>query len=152
MELSLPSRIKILEALSAIADGRVRLIENGAEFKSDGSSKKYRVFWDGNKNYTNYSEGGVIGAPLIATLMLRGDIPYDPYLARKVKRVEWTHLYSEHHNPSKVLDVVLKRWGWEDKKRFFKYSKWVLTILKELKIKKLESEPKLTDFLFDENA
>ncbi len=152
MELRAPPSIKVLEAMGAIADGRVKLRDSGAEVTSSDGSRRYVVVWDGTRNAASSDDSGTVhrgyvGYPIIALLMLQGVLPYDPRLAKKLAGVPWKRLNERYGDYGRTMDHVLKGWAWEDKKKLFRLVRWILAILRELKIKKLEEEVKLTDFV-----
>ena len=80
---NMPPIAKVYEALSAVADGRVKLTgETTAEVLSSERDKTYTVKWSGgersitsNDNATRWQ--GYIGYPIIAVLLETGRIPYD---------------------------------------------------------------------------
>lgn len=92
---SLPPIAKIYEALSAVADGRVKLTGAAtAEVLSSERDKTYVVKWsaDGrsitsNDNATRWQ--GYIGYPIIAVLLQTGRIAYDAALASALAGVPW---------------------------------------------------------------
>ena len=78
--LKLPPRIKVLEALGAIADGRVRPGEREAEVRSSEGDKVYKVCVDLERRRAYSTDNGpkfrgYVGYPIIAVLMLKGVLP-----------------------------------------------------------------------------
>jgi hypothetical protein len=98
---NMPPVAKVYEALSAVADGRVKLTgETAAEVLSSERDKTYKVQWsaDGqgitsNDNATRWQ--GYIGYPIIAVLLETGRIPYDPVIASALAGVAWHGLNAQ---------------------------------------------------------
>lgn len=148
MYLNLPPRIKVLEALGSIADGRVKIIsESEAEVISSTGDRKYRVrvnvnlrkvFSDDNGTlYRNY-----IGYPIIAFLMLKGLIPYDRNLAMALKGINWRRLNEMYKNYSlveKYVKNLLKDKGF-DEEYVDRFINDVLATLKKLSLERMLSD------------
>lgn len=109
-----PPIAKVYEALSAVADGRVKIIgEMSAQVVSSGGDKTYAVKWspDGreitsNDNATRWQ--GYLGYPIIAVLLLIGRLPYDPAVARWLTGVKWHDLNEKYKgNYDAAVDHVL---------------------------------------------
>lgn len=71
---------KIYEAYSALADERVKLEEDKASVSSSDGKKTYTIRWRDNvyvsdDNATYWQ--GYPGYPVIAVMMLKGELPYD---------------------------------------------------------------------------
>ena len=109
--LAKPPRIKVLEALGAIADGRVKKVsENEFEVVSSEGDRTYRVYVNGNvvdstDNGTVYR--GYVGYPIISALMLLGRLPYDERIAQALKGIDWRKLNEEMKAYWKVERLVL---------------------------------------------
>jgi len=111
---SQPPIAKVYEALSAVADGRVKLIsETSAEVTSSAGDKKYTVRWSpdfreitSNDNATRWQ--GYAGYPIIAVLLQMGRIDYDPAIARALAGVPW-HALNERfkRNYDAAIEHVL---------------------------------------------
>jgi len=70
----MPPKVKIYEALGAVADGRVVVGNDNGEVSSSSGNKKYVVRWDAkNKAIMTNDNGtywqGYLGYPAIAYLM-----------------------------------------------------------------------------------
>ncbi|RLE70927.1 MAG: hypothetical protein DRJ43_00915 [Thermoprotei archaeon] len=112
--LSLPPRIKVLEALGSIADGRVRKVgENIARVTSSTGDRKYLVYVDPEKrvaysddNGTKYR--GYIGYPIIAMLMIEGALPYDERIAKALAGIPWKKL-NERFKRYAIVERIVKR-------------------------------------------
>uniref|UniRef100_A0A7J3ZI76 Uncharacterized protein n=1 Tax=Fervidicoccus fontis TaxID=683846 RepID=A0A7J3ZI76_9CREN len=111
--LRLPPKIKVLEALSAVADKRVlEVTDNEAIVRSSDGSRSYEVFVDleamqvySSDNGTIYR--GYIGYPIIAFMMKRGTLPYDPDVADKLKGINWRKL-NEQYKKYTVVEKIVK--------------------------------------------
>lgn len=116
----LPPIEKIYEALTAIADGRVKF--EGDKFRNEGrakveassSNKCYDVTWDLN-TYSSNDNGtywqGYPGYPILAVLMLQGKLPYNDFLARQLANINWKEVIHRHGNDYRaaVTEVLDKR-------------------------------------------
>lgn len=95
----MPPVEKVYEALGAIADGRVAMVEGGAEVVSSGGGKRYAVRWDGDVYSANDSATYwqmYPGYPIIAVLMLQGKLPCRQELAAHLAGVRWDKLNARH--------------------------------------------------------
>jgi len=110
----MPPIAKVYEALSAVADGRVKVMgETTAEVLSSERDKTYTVKWsaDGrsitsNDNATRWQ--GYIGYPIIAVLLRTGRIPYDPAAAAALAAAPWHALNNQFkRNYDAAVDHVL---------------------------------------------
>ena len=95
----MPPKEKIYEAFSAIADGRVRMGEGEARVLSSDRSSAYTVTWRGeeyrsNDNATYWQ--GYAGYPVIAVLLLQGELPFDAHLAQYFAGIAWKTLNRKH--------------------------------------------------------
>ncbi|AEB95353.1 MAG: hypothetical protein QXR57_04385 [Metallosphaera sp.] len=112
MILKSPPRIKVLEALGSIADGRVRKANDHYLVASSEGDREYTVRVNGNNvscddngtRYRNY-----VGYPIIAVLMIEGRLPFDQELANSLRGIPWRKLNEEMKSYSKVEELVLKR-------------------------------------------
>ncbi|BFH73542.1 hypothetical protein SJAV_14860 [Sulfurisphaera javensis] len=110
MYLKNPPRIKVLEALGAIADNRVKIInENECEVVSSEGDRVYKVII--KENLVNSTDNGTmyrnyIGYPIIACLMLMKKLPFNEKIARALKGIPWRRLNEEYKNYSKVEEIV----------------------------------------------
>jgi hypothetical protein len=121
----MPPVAKVYEALSAVADGRVRITsDTSAEVVSSERDKAYTVKWSGdgqsitsNDNATRWQ--GYVGYPIIAVLLQTGRIAYDPALAAALSGVPWHALnkrYKRDYDAAveSVLSEVTERGGEAD--------------------------------------
>jgi hypothetical protein len=99
----IPPRIKVLEAVGAIADGRVDVVEEGAVVTSSSGGKRYHVRFDpsamgivSNDNASFFV--GYLGYPSIAYLFSAGYLSYDGAIGSQFAGVAWKELNSEFSN------------------------------------------------------
>ncbi|WP_448577560.1 hypothetical protein [Thermosphaera sp.] len=116
--LSKPPRIKVLEAVGAIGDGRVKLVGgNKALVRSSTGEKEYtvvivkegvdtfRVFSNDNGTvFKNY-----IGYPIISLLILMGELPLDNTIAKALSGVPWKELNEKYQKYAVVENIVVSR-------------------------------------------
>lgn len=110
----LPDKIKILEALGAVADGRVVIDKNNqnATCKSSDGSKKYTIKYDIKHNAITSDDNsahwqGRLGYPAIAVLMLLGELPQDNNVAEAITGIPWKEINEKFSNDyQKTLMVV----------------------------------------------
>ena len=94
----MPPIAKVYEALSALEDGRVRILEPGrAEVVSSSGDKIYSVEWseDGRRINSNDNAStwqGYTGYPIIAVLLATSRISCNPVVARPLAGVPWHEL------------------------------------------------------------
>lgn len=95
----LPPIEKIPEAWSAIADGRVSMLENEAEVHSSNWGKIYVVRWDEN-TYSSTDSATYwqryAGYPILAVLMMQGRLPLNRQIATNFGEINWTDLNNRH--------------------------------------------------------
>jgi len=93
-----PPIAKVYEAISAIADGRVKLTEaNEAQVRSSDGTKSYTVRWNESCKVFSSSDnasrfGHYIGYPIIAVLVEIGKLTLDRSLAHYLAGVPWKQL------------------------------------------------------------
>jgi len=138
-----PPKIKVLEALGAIADGRVRVSGSEAEVTSSEGDKLYRVCVDLEKGIANSTDNGTkyrgyVGYPIIAVLMLKGALPYDEKIAQALKGIPWKKLNEKYKKYAKVMELIfeeLSRKGIE-REHVEKFIDKVIEELRRLHLKK----------------
>ena len=114
MKLRLPPRIKILEALSAIGDGRIYVLdEKRARVVSSDGSREYNVYTDLERRLAYSDDNGTrfrnyIGYPIIAFLMLKGVLPFDKRLAEALRGIPWRELNEKFKSYAIVENIVKK--------------------------------------------
>jgi len=116
--LSKPPRIKVLEAIGAVGDGRIRMVgANKALVTSSTSEKEYtvvavkegadtfRVF--SNDNGTVFKS--YIGYPIISLLILMGELPLDNTIAKALSGIPWKELNEKYQKYAVVENTVVSR-------------------------------------------
>jgi hypothetical protein len=115
--LSLPPRIKILEALGALADGRVK--EEGENFfsvvSSDGS-RTYRVYVEkvGQREFRACSTDngtvyrGYVGYPIISAMMLLGHLERNLEVEKALSGIPWRKLNETLKKYALVENEIMK--------------------------------------------
>ena len=109
--LKLPPRIKVLEALGAIADGRVKKSDEGCIVISSERDREYHVKIKGQEVYSD--DNGTkfrkyVGYPIISCLMLNGVLPFNEKYAEALKGIPWKKLNEEYKNYARVEEIVYK--------------------------------------------
>jgi len=112
--LRMPPRIKVLEALGAIADGRVeKQGDKRYRVVSSEGDRIYKVYVDkesllvySDDNGTKYR--GYVGYPIIAALMLEGLLPFDEDVAKALKGIPWRRL-NETYKRYALVEKEVKR-------------------------------------------
>jgi hypothetical protein len=100
----LPPPIKIYEALGAIADGRVELINKlQAKATSSSDNKTYEVLFNPDTGELSVNDNGsyyqgYVGYPALAVLMIKGILPFNETLSEKLKGIHWKQLNQENKN------------------------------------------------------
>ncbi len=131
----MPPRIKVLEALSAIADGRVRREGDHYVIVSSDGSRSYTVYVDEGKGLVYSNDNGTVyrgyvGYPIMAVLMMLGLLSFNKELSEGLRGVPWRELNEKYKNYSMVMDVIRRRVG-EDKWPL--YEKFIDEVLGELR-------------------
>lgn len=110
----LPDKIKVLEALGAIIDGRVKINRENktAICLSSDRKKEYTIKYDvlrsaiiSNDNSAHWQ--GKLGYPAIAVLMELGELSKDQIIAEAVADIPWKEINTRFSNDNnKTLAVV----------------------------------------------
>lgn len=110
----LPPKAKIYEALSAVADDRVKIAEdNTATVVSSAGDKAYVVRWNpeltgisSNDNASFYQ--GYMGYPMLAVLMLIGKLRFSQEVASHLAGINWNQINKKfRRNYEAAIDSVL---------------------------------------------
>jgi len=104
MYWKLPPNIKIYEALGAVADGRIEMVnDTEAKVYSSSRNKFYSVTYDpktqaimANDNGSYWQ--GYLGYPSIAFLMQTGAIRFDTKYAEALKDIAWKDINTKFKN------------------------------------------------------
>lgn len=110
----IPPKIKIYEALGALSDDRVEIIDEAhARVWSSDRSKQYDVFYDVNlKGIIANDNGsywqGYLGYPSIAFLMAQNKLPCDRKVTEMLSAREWKKLNVANNNDyEKTITLIL---------------------------------------------
>ncbi len=144
-----PPRIKALEALAAVADGRVeRLGDKAFLVRSSDGSRVYRVYVDPERGVAYSDDNGTrlrgyIGYPIIAALILMGLVPRDDVLAEALRGIPWRRLNEELKKYALVIDRVkeIVRERGVDPSRVDRYMEEVSRVLRRLRLSLLPQPP-----------
>jgi len=96
----LPPKAKVFEALSALADGRVRIIgPTSAEVVSSSHDKTYSVVWSKDLSQITSNDNasywqGYYGYPIIAVLLSLKKIDFNENIAKQLSGVPWKEINS----------------------------------------------------------
>ncbi|MCE4609458.1 MAG: hypothetical protein F7C36_03640 [Desulfurococcales archaeon] len=160
--LRIPPRIKVYEALGALADDRVSMrLENSivrAKVVSSDGSRQYRVVvlrkYDSLYHVYSNDNGTVyrryVGYPIISVMMASGFLPYNESLAEALKGVPWRKLNEEFKKYKLVEEYILGRLDDDVRGRLLEFVDYVLGKIKRMKIyydKELGRTHSLTDWL-----
>ncbi len=115
--LSMPPRIKVMEALGALADERVERTQgNFFRVVSSDGSRTYRVYVEdlggGRLRVCSTDNGtvyrGYAGYPILSAMMLLGYLRRDPDVERALAGIPWRRLNEELKRYSLVESEVLR--------------------------------------------
>lgn len=107
---ALPPIEKIYEAFSAIADGRIKMIDGFAQISSSDYKKEYTVKWNEDVYSSNDNASywqGYMGYPLIAVLMLQGKVTYDHNITGYFRDINWKQLNAKYKNNYAIAASVI---------------------------------------------
>lgn len=118
-KFKLPHIIKIAEAYSAIADGRIETDGKKQYFIiSSDFTKKYTVTVSGNCYSSNDNMScnyNILGYPIVVVLMIEDFIQYNPIVVERFQNICWTKINLEYKKDfSKSLQSVLEKIGKDD--------------------------------------
>ncbi|MBI5569578.1 MAG: hypothetical protein HY914_06490 [Desulfomonile tiedjei] len=113
-EWKLPPKAKIYEALGAIGDGRVTIVEPGqAQVASSDGSKTYLVEWSEDLRQITSNDNasywqGYTGYPIVAVLMQLGRLDFSKDAAALLSGIPWKQLNRRFRNDyAKAIATVL---------------------------------------------
>lgn len=146
----LPPTIKILEALGAVADERVKVDGNTAKVYSSSLGKYYTVVYDPATNSISSNDNGsywqkYLGYPALAFLMVKGEIPYDSTLVAKLQAIKWKDLNVKNNNnyQQTITEIYkLREFKVDEKKVLADLAKRIIATLMEKQYQILEPLPK----------
>jgi len=109
-----PPKAKIYEALTAVADGRVKLKgDETAEVLSSDGTKTYIVEWSADSRQFMSNDNasywqGYIGYPIVAVLMALGRLDFDGRVAEALSDIAWKQMNRRFRNDyDKAVESVL---------------------------------------------
>ncbi len=145
-----PPRIKVLEAIGSLGDGRVKVIsEECAEVTSSRGDKTYKVVVLPDNRVYSSDNGtrlrGYIGYPIIAFLMKKGVIPIDREVMKAMTGVPWKDLNEKYKRYAIVEDIVLRRAERMGVAREIIYD-YINIVMKKLSLMKLVYDESLADY------
>lgn len=103
MQWKQPPRIKIYEALGAIGDSRIKMLNNTAKVFSSTGKKYYDVVFDPKTNVMSANDNGsfwqgYVGYPAIAFLLMKNMIAYNKKLTTYLKGFAWKEINTTFKN------------------------------------------------------
>ncbi len=134
-----PPLIKIYEALGAVADGRVVIIDAATAHVYSSSRGKYYVVTHQvterlimcNDNGSYFK--GYLGYPAIAVLFLLGTLPYDHTLAEKLTGIAWKDLNQQYKNDFDLtLDHIERQLPETGRKNLREFAELTLKLISEI--------------------
>lgn len=139
----LPPKVKILEALGALADGRVEVEDDTGKVASSMETKIYTVVYepDENRIFSNDNASkwqGYLGYPIIAFLCEKGIVDYEKDVAQALKGIRWKELNEQHDSYEEVEEIAMERCEKRgtDKKKVKKKEERIMEELRELDLEK----------------
>jgi len=141
---NIPPVIKVYEALGALADGRLEMVDHcHARVASSDGSKCYDVAWDPNANAIMTNDNGsywvgYLGYPAIAFLMDRGVLSYDEDTAQLLKGIAWKEINQKYKNDfEKTMEEIFSSLSTEKRTRIETFGERVLREIALHKVEKL---------------
>lgn len=118
-----PPVIKIYEALGAIADQRIEIIQGlfvEAKVYSSSREKFYTVTYDAGNNAIMMNDNGsywkwYLGYPGIAILLLQGDLPLNKEYAELLKNILRKEINTKNNNDfqktqQQIDTMIIEKW------------------------------------------
>ena len=144
-----PPRIKVLEALGAIGDGRVeKLGPHRYRVRSSDGTRVYLVYVDPSRGLAYSSDNGTrlrgyVGYPIIAALMLEGILPLDERLASALRGIPWKRL-NEKYKKYAVVERIAKKEAASrgvEPGELERFTAEVMERLRSLQLRRLDTPP-----------
>jgi len=116
--LTRPPRIKVLEGIGAIGDGRITMLTGDkATVKSSMGDREYKVVLirEGDVVFRAYSNDngtiyrGYVGYPIISFMMIKDILPLDREVMKAMTGVPWKELNEKYQKYAVVENLVLTR-------------------------------------------
>lgn len=119
-------RVKLYEAIGAVADDRIRDIADDGSVKtakvySSSGNKYYDVSYDQSASAIMCNDNGsywkgYLGYPAIAFLMKMGILSYDPKIGELLKGVAWKDINQKFDNDfEKAVESILSNMSEEER-------------------------------------
>ncbi len=145
-----PPRIKVLEAIGALGDGRLKpLCEYSAEVTSSRGDRVYKVVVLPDNRVYSSDNGtrlrGYVGYPIIAFLMHKGVIPIDREVMKAMTGIPWKDLNERYRRYAIVEEIVLRRAERLGVKREIIYD-YINIVMKKLGLMKLLFDESLANY------
>ena len=136
-----PPVIKIYEAIGAIVDGRIQIInENEAKVYSSSKNKHYMVTYSPKEKAIMANDNGsywqnYLGYPSIAFLIEKRLLSYDPELGELLKNIPWKDINQKYKNDfEKTLKHILEPIGKDQREALSKLINQINKEIKELNL------------------
>lgn len=111
----MPPKAKVYEALSAVADDRVQIKgPTEAQVVSSSRDKTYSIEWSEDMRQITSNDNasywqGYIGYPIIAVLMVLGEIDFKQEVAKQLSGIQWNQINTQFKRDyNKAIDSVLQ--------------------------------------------
>ncbi len=145
-----PPRIKVLEAIGCLGDGRLKTIGDVcAEVVSSRGDKRYKVVVLPDNRVYSSDNGtrlkGYIGYPIIAFLMEKGVIPIDREVMKAMTGIPWKDLNEKYRRYAIVESIVVRRAERMGVRREIIYD-YINIVLKKLGLMKLYYDETLENY------
>lgn len=103
MKWKMPPKIKLYEALGAVADGRIEIEGDYIKVWSSKGDKYYKVIYSKEENAIMTNDNGTywvgyLGYPAISYLLNIGELPYNKKFAEALSGIEWKKLNDKYKN------------------------------------------------------
>jgi hypothetical protein len=141
----MPPAIKVYEALGAVVDGRVEVLENKGLVFSSTRNKQYEVIFDLKAKKINSNDNGsfwhgYLGYPAIACLMRIGVVSYSEELALLLQNIPWKDLNERFDNDyNKTIKLIFSDLSSGQQMRLVEFAKIVHQQLFRLQLETFES-------------
>lgn len=110
----MPPKIKVYEALGAVADGRVEVTNGEAKVVSSAGNWEYMIEYDSEAGEIMTNDNGsywqgYLGYPAMAYLMQIGEVKFRENVAKALKGVQWKEVNTAFMNDyDKTIKYVLE--------------------------------------------
>lgn len=113
MKWKIPPRIKVYEALGAIADERIVVEDNTAKVYSSSRGKYYTVEYNPEERAIMTNDNGsywvgYLGYPAISFLMLKKLLPYNETYAHVLRDIAWKDINVKFKNDFSKTEKLLE--------------------------------------------